>query len=155
MILIECHLFDDFELDQEIIKTFMFNDIIQNNSESENKLKILLVMSTFDCESNRGIEAFKVFNKISDMFPNHEIKKGIGLIISKCESELTGSNYVDRLNDNSPEKIKEWWDFFSQYNENIFTFPDISDEMYEFEDQDRIIDFIQDDYIDYLEFKFT
>lgn len=49
LILIECHLFDDDELDQEIIKSLMINDIIQNNSESENKLKILLVMSTFEC----------------------------------------------------------------------------------------------------------
>lgn len=159
LVIIECHYFDENEeLDKDIIKNSLLYSIIQNNSKGKNKIKILLVISSSNCDSNRGKDACKIFDALSNMFPDPEVKDGIGLIITKGDLELTGNDYIERMNDNSPQNMKEWCEFFSEKSDNVFIFPDLSKNRSantsDFDDHERLIEFIQDNYIINPLFKF-
>lgn len=86
------------------------------------------------------------------MFPNpNELKDGIGLIITQDDPDLTGIDHIDYLEDDAPFELAKWCSFFTNNPDHIFTFPkalekDI-DNIYDFDDHQRLIDFVTKDYL--------
>ena len=108
----DCPGFEDTEgYHQEIINAFIIDYLFKINSN--NRFKILLVVSSYSIEANRGNMVSKSFQHMMEMFPNpHDLEQGLGLVISKTDLNLDGQDYIDQLMDNSPSCIKRGGSFF-------------------------------------------
>lgn len=87
------------------------------------------------------------------MFPNpKELEDKIGLVITKGDPELSGTDYIDQLElDKNDGKnnvdVKNWFNFFKLNNDHVFVFPKASrskiGEDYNFYDHAKILHFLQ------------
>lgn len=153
----DCPGFDDEnEFDEDVIDSIAIDSIVQNYTQQEDKLKILLVISSWEFESKRGKEIAKLLERIQQMFPNQEeLQNGMAIIITKGDAGTAGIDYIDRLKERASEELKEVCNYFLNKSDIIFTFPQASldkiGETYEFEDKEKLLKFIKSDYILNLE----
>lgn len=149
LVFCDCPGFEDTDgFKQEIINSFLMDCLFQNLQKTENKFKILLVLSASEFDTGRGNGINQSIKRLEEMFTDHDqLRSGTGLIITKSDSELTGHDYMEILSTNPPEKMKEWCKFFLDHEDRIFTFPKPSrrdvGKKYEFEDHDNLLRFLQ------------
>lgn len=149
MIYCDCPGFEDTEgFLQEIINSFVMDCLFEKKEKSQRiKFKIMLVASAQEIDAQRGKAILQSILRLEEMFTNHDqLRNGIGLIITKGESDTTGQDYIDLLNDNPPPKMLEWCQFFLGHTDRIFLFPKPprSEEhnKYHFDDRDKVIRFL-------------
>lgn len=153
--LCDCPGFEDTEGNyQEIINAFADNLILESYCK---QIKVLLVVQASDFD-DRGKAIQNSIQRIKKMFHNIESHKEIlGIIITKGDPTITGRDYIDRLNDRPRKELKEWIEYYSWNDDQIFTFPQASreniGEQYEFDDYQSIINFITKE--DYIELEHT
>lgn len=134
--LCDCPGFEDTEGNyQEIINAFADNLILESYCK---QIKVLLVVQASDFD-DRGKAIQNSIQRIKKMFHNIESHKEIlGIIITKGDPTITGRDYIDRLNDRPRKELKEWIEYYSWNDDQIFTFPQASreniGEQYEFDD---------------------
>lgn len=94
------------------------------------------------------------------MFPNPEqLKKGIGLVVTKGESEISAFDYIDRINERASKELKSWCDFFKENQAQVFSFPiatvDNIGKDYTFDDYERLFNFVNYNFIENPEHQIT
>ena len=135
---------------QEIKNSFA-NDCMFDSSNGDVYFKILIVVSDSNLKSDRGEGIQSIFQRLEKMFPDiEEFKDKIGLVITQGSNN--GINYIKALNDRPSDYLRKWCDYYlTDGKDNIFTLPKPSKEsigkQYEFEDKDRLMDFVKNDYI--------
>lgn len=143
----DCPGFDDNNgYNQEIINSFMINYLF--DIKSNNKFKILLVISSSQIEASRGSNVISTIQRMINMFPKPEqLNKGMGIVITKGESELNGIDYLEQLIDNSAPLVQNWCQYFISNPDCVFTFPMALrikiGQKYEFDDNQRLIEFLK------------
>lgn len=137
---------------QEIINAFAIESIFDSNG-NDTRVKVLLVISEHEFESRSGDAMISSFKRLETMLPKYykETDK-IGFVITKGPIDWSGIDYFSDINDGGADPLVEKWiNFFKENLQNIFTFPkatvkDIG-KQYDFEDRERLLEFIQKDYI--------
>ncbi|KAK8895203.1 hypothetical protein M9Y10_023645 [Tritrichomonas musculus] len=155
LIFCECPpLESDDGLNEEILNSLIIDSIIQAHSKNNrNFMKILLIISAPEFESGRGRGILKKICRIYRMFPQTEkMKDGFGLVITKGIEECRGKDYLKRLQERSPDDLKQICDFFLINKNKVFVLPKPSKakigRKYEFDDHDSLQNFIMDEYIE-------
>lgn len=155
LIFCECPpLESDDGLNEEILNSLIIDSIIQAHSKNNrNFMKILLIISAPEFESGRGRGILKKICRIYRMFPQTEkMKDGFGLVITKGIEECRGKDYLKRLQERSPDDLKQICDFFLINKNKVFVLPKPSKAKigckYEFDDHDSLQNFIMDEYIE-------
>lgn len=154
IIIADCPGFQDTKgLNQEIINAFAIDYLLDSITNKKNRLKILLVVSSGEIEATRAQLVLQNFERIEEMFRNRsELEKGIGIVFTKTDQDADPIDLIDELSYESEKVVEEWCNFFKENPEKIFILPkplkeDI-DKEYEFDDKERLVDFIKKDQID-------
>lgn len=149
----DCPGFKDTKgIRQEIINAFAIDYLLSYN-EKDNKVKVLLTVLASDFEDGlRGGNILDTLNRLKKMFPNiEELKRAIGLIITKGDPELIGSDYIEQLSDGCSGELMQWCEYFRANPNQVFTFPKASrkdvGKQYEFEDFAKLKDFLSKNYV--------
>lgn len=111
------------------------------------KFKILLVFS--DICLNRRCPIINSINMkiIKKVLPNHEqIKKHLGIVITKGSSKMSASDYIELLDD-YPRKTEDCNYIFDKNPDHIFIFPKPKrkniGQRYKFDDHEKLISFLK------------
>lgn len=152
-ILCDCPGFEDTSgIEKEIINSFIIDNLFHSDQKYENKFTVLLVASESDLFSTRGHFIKESFERVEEMFEDKtQIEKGIGLVITKSDPNLSGEDYLDQLNRNAPTETKKWLNYFKRNPERVFVMPKPSiysaGEKYVFKEKEKLIHFINKNYI--------
>ncbi|KAK8847172.1 hypothetical protein M9Y10_019755 [Tritrichomonas musculus] len=135
---------------QEIINSFIIDSLLSNSNH--NKIKILFVISASEFDAFRARGIAKSIDRINKMFPDvEELKKGIGLVISKSDPNISKNDYLELLEDNASNGMLQWHNYFVSNIDHVFMFPQAKKEdigkNYNFEDQEKIENFLKNDFI--------
>lgn len=148
---IDCPGFEDTEqYMQEIINSFVIDYLFEMSIYS--KFKILLVISEQEFEACRGQSIKRTLERMNKMFPKPgELEKGIGLVITKGDIEYTAKDYIEIMEENSEDSVKNWCNFFKRNLDRVFVFPQASkkdiNKRYDFNDHLRLKKFLFDNFI--------
>lgn len=135
-------------LNQELINSSIINEMLEKNTNYDNKIKIILVVSSYNFKDRTMLQKItNSFEILQKMIPKtDELKESFGIVISQCCENDIGINYIKNLNDRPSPYIAEWCEYLIENEDRIFTFPQIHDQN-NFKDKERLINFIQSGYI--------
>lgn len=153
-ILVDSPGFEDVKgYPQEILNEFSINGIFKKYSGNNNNFKIMLVVSTDEFDTNRGIKMVNSLLNLEKRFPtSSNLIQRVGIVVTKGDIDYEGNDYFKFLK----EKINETkepsrdlvriCDYFLNHKNQVFVFPKPSwknkNQQYDFEDHNRLIEFI-------------
>ena len=145
---------DNRNYEQEILNSIAIDSIFDISPNHQQNYKIILVITSFDFQTNRCKKLIDSFTRLKRMLPQYEqIKNTIGIIITKGDNDFEAKDYIDFFNDifiqtiNPNSEMFEVHKFINKYIDNIFVFSQPLDQniekQYEFNDYERLLTFLK------------
>lgn len=150
----DCPGFEDTHgFEQEIINSYAIDQLFQQVNNERCHIKVLLTVLCSETDTGRCNSILKSIERLTRIFPNiDEIRRKMGIVFTKSEKDITGIDYLHRIQENSNETLNEWCNYFIENDQQVFEFPaalrkNIGQQYTEFEDKHRLIEFLQADHL--------